>query len=175
MMHRVFVFIIITLVIFDSFGYLLFNLMYDRLLKYEFLLKSVNENNFESISRISIQKYLEKDKLQFEEDNEFEYNGKMYDVLKVVETKDSIHYYCYYDTKETDYKQGFNSILANKLETNRKSLFQSLGRNLYSKLNAKFIANLPSNDSRLIFFDIPQKTLSNYIDIPSPPPRKLFS
>lgn len=53
--------------------------------------------------------------LKWEDDEEFEYQGQMYDVVEVIEKDGMIHYWCWKDDEETLLNRDLNRLLAGAL------------------------------------------------------------
>ena len=52
------------------------------------------------------------DKLRWEHAGEFEFNGQMYDVVKTEIRGDTIHYWCFWDKKETTLNTRIKDLVA---------------------------------------------------------------
>lgn len=55
--------------------------------------------------------------LKWEHDKEFEYNGQMYDVVKVTDVGDSLQYLCWWDKAETATKKNKQKLLHARMDT----------------------------------------------------------
>ncbi|GAB4131912.1 MAG: hypothetical protein Fur0015_05630 [Ignavibacteriales bacterium] len=54
-----------------------------------------------------------KSKLRFEHPDEFEYESKMYDVVKIKYEGDSVHFYCWLDDEETEMNKNLTTLILN--------------------------------------------------------------
>jgi hypothetical protein len=108
------------------------------------------------------------------ENNEFLYEGRMYDVVKMKISKDTTYYYCINDTREEDLfanqaeliKQNVNDSIAHN-KTAQK-LFQQLVQDYFF---SKSELNLFAGISRLNPANLRNNYSSFILDIPSPPPK----
>lgn len=112
----------------------------------------------------------------FEQDSEFEYNGELYDVVKKVEHKNSISYYCIADSKE--------SQIADMADRHvQYSMAHSNEVNNFKKLTEKLIY-LPNITLLLIsgqyaisdepVFENIKSTMWVFSDVIVPPPKASF-
>lgn len=60
-------------------------------------------------------------KLRWEHEREFEYNDKMYDVIRSESKGDKVYYWCWYDHKETMLNRQLDEIATQTAETNAKN------------------------------------------------------
>lgn len=107
------------------------------------------------------------------EEDEFEFNGNMYDVKKKSVSGDTLTLICYLDQKENL----LNSLLYSLIHNNKKEAANSnanftLLLGLYfEELPDKIFENLKKQNSDL-FIIRTERGIKNYIkDIPTPPPR----
>lgn len=73
--------------------------------------------NRSELARVSLHKN-DLNQLRWEHAKEFEFEGEMYDVVSVDETRDSITYWCWWDYEETALNQSLKHQLAQALNTN---------------------------------------------------------
>ena len=59
--------------------------------------------------------------LKWEHDKEFEYNGQMYDVVKVTDVGDSLQYLCWWDKAETATKKNKQKLLYAGIDTSNNA------------------------------------------------------
>lgn len=107
------------------------------------------------------------------EENEFEFNGNMYDVKNKSVSGDTITLVCYLDHKENL----LNSLLSALIHNNKKEAansnanFTLLFGLYFEELPSKVFINLKNQNSNFIVIQT-EKGIINYIkDIPTPPPR----
>ena len=74
----------------------------------------------EELVKISLSKNEAKSLLKWEKPHEFEFQGRMYDIVRKYETKDNITYWCWPDTDESYLNQLLSSII-NKASKNKNS------------------------------------------------------
>ena len=60
-------------------------------------------------------------KLRWEHEREFEYDHKMYDVIRSESKGDRVHYWCWYDHKETMLNRQLDELAAQAAETDAKN------------------------------------------------------
>lgn len=63
----------------------------------------------------------ESSELRWEHDQEFEYNGQMYDVVNSIEKRDSIYYWCWRDHEETKLINQLKIVVANALGNDQQN------------------------------------------------------
>ena len=73
------------------------------------------------LSLISVSKLQKNTKLQWIHSKEFRYNGEMYDIVNLIETPDSIHYYCWWDKEETELNNKISNVLNQIFSDNPQS------------------------------------------------------
>ena len=114
--------------------------------------------------------------LVFEDDDEFSYQGKMYDVISTEKYKDHITFRCYTDSKETE----LNTDLCEKIDAGRDKASEHKERSHIKLAPLDFIANDPC-DSYFLTENIIQSSMiyrgkqqtPAYKAIISPPPELL--
>lgn len=112
-------------------------------------------------------------KLGWEHDDEFEYNGKMYDVVKSEIIGDSAHFWCLMDTKETKLNQILHKLIAGHYHDNPVNKEKNKLLDNFSK--ALFFSDLLFyrhylNPSELFISEHPVIYISNNIIPLTPPP-----
>ena len=107
-------------------------------------------------------------------DEEFLYQGKLYDVVEASYKQEGISILCFEDILETKLEEHFKDYLSKNL-SDKTSLVSSLLAQLISegRLPTKFIIRSPHQNFIYNQKQV-QKNISTFIKIPSPPP-KYFS
>jgi hypothetical protein len=72
----------------------------------------------EDLVKISLSKNEAAQLLKWEKDNEFEFHGRMYDVVRFVETNTSITYWCWPDSEESYLNQLLSSVINQSSDNN---------------------------------------------------------
>ena len=139
--------------------------------------EQIKQNNFQEVTEtLSFSKSDLKNKLvnlEFIEEYEFRYNGKLYDIITQWETDDSIYYKCINDTKEEELEAIFVNYVVNN--TNREDL-PLLIKQLLNSLHADYYLVNKSNDlptftPSVIAFNRLENLLDVCLVTPEPPPR----
>jgi len=139
--------------------------------------EQIKQNNFQEVTEtLSFSKSDLKNKLvnlEFIEEYEFRYNGKLYDIITQWETDDSIYYKCINDTKEEELEEIFVNYVVNNNHRNDlplpiKQLLNSLQIEYYLVSNQKIY---PQLNSSFITCSEYQNPLDEFLSIPEPPPR----
>lgn len=131
-------------------------------------ISSMNEASNVTILKFSLSDF--KTKLNWHEKDEFEFDGKMYDVVKIEESNGGYKVYCFNDEKE--------EILI----SNFKKLNDKIGdqKNCITFQHNTFVMLAVENDNFLFkkfnsSYQQPLICINNYtslsFDIPTPPPR----
>jgi len=86
-------------------------------------------------------------KLHWEHEREFEYNHRMYDVIRTESSGDNVYFWCWYDHKETILNQLLDELAAQATETDAKNeeeeaLPASSHETIYCIFSLKFNLNL---------------------------------
>lgn len=142
--------------------------------------EQIKENNFNQI--VEILGFSKKDllngkiKLDFIEEHEFKYNGKMYDIITKWESGDSIYYKCINDTKEENLEAVFVSYIVNN--DHRQDLPLPI-KQLLSLLQTEFFVIQDLNNFLQQNYSISislnsENPLDFCLIIPDPPPRLFF-
>ncbi|MGB9665310.1 MAG: hypothetical protein ACPL25_10405 [Ignavibacteria bacterium] len=139
--------------------------------------EQIRSNNFNqvieilSFSKVDLQKKLIK--LEFIEEHEFRFNGKLYDIISKWETEDSIFYKCINDIKEKELEEIFVSYIVNN--SHRQDLPLPIKQLLASIQMEYFLLNKFLNQPLLNFLYFSFTSVDNPFDlcliIPDPPPR----
>ncbi|QQS35359.1 MAG: hypothetical protein IPM56_14060 [Ignavibacteriales bacterium] len=108
---------------------------------------------------------------------EFKFNGDMYDIVERIDTKDSVHFYCFLDKKENKLNAAFNDQYENDLEEKkRKTSGRSLAAQQVTDLFlALIILSTPDCAGQKYLSLLEKGYLNNEPDIPSPPPKILIT
>jgi hypothetical protein len=139
--------------------------------------EQIKQNNFQEVTEtLSFSKSDLKNKLvnlEFIEEYEFRYNGKLYDIITQWETDDSIYYKCINDTKEEELEEIFVNYVVNNNHRNDlplpiKQLLNSLQVEYYLVSNQKIY---PQLNSSFITCSEYKNPLDEFLSIPDPPPR----
>lgn len=116
-------------------------------------------------------------RLDWEHADEFEYNGRMYDVVDKDATRDSVHYWCWADDSETEINHGLNNLAAHLLgntpqqRETQKQFFYFL-TNLFHSEAAPWSPFLALNDKLcLAGFNFAYASASHAP--PAPPPERV--
>jgi len=169
-------FLIISILLFNSSGYILLYVSSLQLVK-KYVLNAIETKEFDNeIILLTISKSdIESGKVSFQwiHSKEFRYNGKMYDIKKNISDQDSLRFYCYYDDKENLLEELLFSFInsnSDKSKDRISSNISSFFLGLYFSENEKFLVSISSTY-------LPP--LNNYIDyqyycdVLTPPPQKL--
>jgi len=117
-------------------------------------------------------------RLDWKDDHEFEFNGKMFDIVTQGRVGDTILYYCYKDEKETKLNKDKHQLLA-------RSMGQDPARKSQAERLTDFFKSLFSQDAfswniitssfniiRISIFDF--QYVSTCLAPPSPPPKSFW-
>jgi hypothetical protein len=112
--------------------------------------------------------------LQWKHSKEFAYQGQMYDIVDQTSTKDSVHYWCWWDHEETKLHKQLDQLMANLLmrdpaQQSRQHQFTDFFKTLYCETHAIPWTIALSCDP----ISFPDKTHHIYahdVKPPSPPP-----
>ncbi len=114
-------------------------------------------------------------KLRWEKDKEFEYNGKMYDLVETIASGDTVYFWCWCDDEESALKRQLEDLAA-----------QALGKKAETMANFTLLLNCYKSSTATFFspWSIPQPGLKGWplflstqsyssenIRPPIPPPR----
>lgn len=170
--------IILTLFLYNSFGYLFIYFPSSLLIKY-FVHKSIKERKIDPENLITLSfkiSDLENNKHDFiwkKPGREFRFNGKMYDIENKILSGDSVYYLVYYDHKENVLEELFSlQQTDNKKDKTQSSVQRVLLVGLYYEQVKYLTYELKNSSSHNYPFNKNEADFSNYIsDIPTPPPR----
>lgn len=111
--------------------------------------------------------------VHWENDHEFEYEGRMYDIVDISIEENTITYWCWIDHEETALNNQLNEILTIALLGNKD-------RNNKAEMLNNFLKALPLitfNEQALTFDQsrglstyTPELLIDNILSVPSPPP-----
>ena len=95
----------------------------------------------------------EKSKIVFYDENEeMRYNDRMYDIVKTIETKNTITYYCINDFKETSLIAGLNDHINTHVASNipvknngSKKITENVIKVYFSSVNSFTFSLIPTN------------------------------
>lgn len=139
--------------------------------------EQIKQNNFNevveilSFSKVDLQN--KKVKLNFIEEHEFRFNNKLYDIISIWETADSIYYKCINDTKEEELEKVFVSYVVNNgkrqdLPFHVRQLLSILQLDAFNLLENSFL-KIQNLIAFLHYFNF--TLVETYLVIPEPPPR----
>ena len=132
------------------------------------LIKSIPINNLITF-KIEI---TSKIKPRFVDNDEFIYNGKMYDVIKKENIGNTTIYYCLNDTKEDELFLNLNKEVKNTMESNpvqnkTQQILKKINIPLFYEVNKDYHINI----SKKVIFPNNILTLNyTFIDVLTPPP-----
>lgn len=167
---------IISLILFNSSGYILLYISSTPLVKKYVIKKLLGGEYDKEIILLSIsRKDITENRVSFKwiHSKEFRFNGKMYDIKKNLSDSDSLRFYCYYDEKENLLEELFNRYLKDDKEKskNRVGNFNFLA----------FVGLVTDNSLQLVlpdglrFLPITYNLASQtFIDVLTPPPQELL-
>lgn len=167
---------ILLALLFNSVGYILIYHQQLYAFKNQSFLKLQSYLTVEDMCLIGLKKTdILKGRISFQrlEEKEFKLNGKMYDIVKEVEKKDSVYFFCINDEKEDELHKAFVKYFTeNSNQGNNKSTSGNIFRNLITEgIVPQYISRIFNvrkviyYGSAIIFFQ------SNITDTPSPPPK----
>ena len=123
-----------------------------------------------TIFKLSLKDY--KSRLHWRDKNEFELEGKMYDVIKIEESNDGFIIYCLHDEKEEKLISNFNKLNEGRQEQKSFVTVHHHSNILYAVKNESVFFKIINNINSL-----PCLSASSYhsvsLDITTPPPRKI--
>lgn len=162
---------LIGFLLINSCGYIIVFLQVQQEIRHEMMEKIASESSSPELTAIRVNRF--HNDLIWKEDNEFEYRGKLYDIIKMTASKDSCIYYCLNDEKEEALIKNFSRQVDNGFKGGLLNYkLTKVQNNLinYALINSKFslprICNLPTN---VALSESGYKSI--IIQIPSPPPR----
>lgn len=105
-------------------------------------------------------------------DDEFFYNGNLYDIISQNETFDSIIFYCIHDTEEEDFQRSMYSYFRGAMDPEKN--IQQANREIqnYSSIFLpQFFITYEIQKDRIFMRENNSITNTGYIIVPAPPPR----
>ena len=84
--------------------------------------------------------------LKWEHDKEFEYNGQMYDVVKVTDVGDSLQYLCWWDKAETATKKNKQKLISEEINKSKPSKHKPVNFSDYYKSIYVFLTPCSENE-----------------------------
>jgi hypothetical protein len=129
----------------------------DELVKFEFLKKEINS------------------KVRWHDKNEFEFNGNLFDIVRRVESEQTLTFWCFKDEEETKLKQKIATLLENELNQDeqrkeKKERTLHFYKNLFCKAGFVFESGQYVLTNKYCITNSIQ--YSTYLfSPPSPPPR----
>ncbi|MAM18290.1 MAG: hypothetical protein CME35_04895 [Gramella sp.] len=116
------VFILLAL-LFNFGGYMVFFYVHLHQIRREAIVKIQNGLEIEDLVKISFGKE-ELDHVNWVEDHEFRFEGRMYDVIFSEKNGNKTNFYCYDDSKETFLFSALDRVLKNLKNTRKNNLFK---------------------------------------------------
>jgi len=116
--------------------------------------------------------------LKWKEDNEFEYQNTMYDVISLETNIDSVHIVCWCDIKETCLNNTIKQIV--KGMVNQNPLNNKTGKTIFRFLQTLFVEkndhlNLPACQNTGLYLSMYLNNYKGrYLQINPPPPEKVL-
>ena len=164
------------LLLFRAGGFLTFFHIQQRMIKEEIkkqIITGLPEHQLKIFKFSENENAFTSKEIKWVEKNEFIFEGKMYDVVKVKNVCDEKWFYCFEDTKETalvlHLDQIQKDLLSNPLEKNCTNLLVQLLTTPFEIHTFHTAANMAASSIKTIHYIFGLKT---WISIPnSPPPR----
>jgi hypothetical protein len=168
--------LLISTLLFDAFGYIFVYLQVGFYFKSDALIKIndyIPDNELEKIT-VAKADMLKKD-LAFEILNETEitYGNKMYDVYKIENDNDSVHYYCICDDNESVLESAFAVYLKEKTDTETKNspIHNILDNLIREAITSNITFDFKNESETQNYIPNQNSTYQIIFDIPTPPPR----
>lgn len=175
--RKCFTILLIVLLLMNSFGFIILFVPGKYVIKaivHQAILEDKIEENELIIISFNIQD-LKNSKIDFlweEEGREFRFNGKMYDVKKIKEDADSIHFTCYYDCKENILESLF-TLFSSKSKTERNQInFTNLSFGVY--YTEKIVTTVRLSDENVTLIPLLKNEgllPLSFLDVLTPPPQ----
>jgi len=139
----------------------------------EFEMTVQNEVNEQLMVILKFHKNEVDKKLRFEHINEFEYNSKMYDVIRITSSADSICFFCIQDAEETSLNKILSALITNPLKSDpisreKETKLNDFYKTLYFSKNVSF-DNPPFNLTKMNPFYLQIKSSDLKSKIYTPP------
>lgn len=136
--------------------------------------KLLNDIPLEGLTVFSLNKEGSKHQLKWEDDQEFEYNGEMYDVVYTKIKGDSISYWCWRDMEETIINRKLEQTVAlliskNPENNNLQHWLNHFYKSLYFCQISNFHLYFTSEEKNTFFENT--TFIQKYKIPPSPPPK----
>lgn len=170
------IFFIVSVLVFNSNGYLLLYITSTHFVKKLVIKKLSNHESDHEIILLSISKKdIQSKKVTFEwiHSKEFRFNGKMYDIKKNLSDNDSLRFYCYYDDKENLLEELFYKYSDSEKESNKHRNSINLISFLSLFLSDDRCLEINFTGTKLISVTVNQFT-EPLIDVPTQPPQFLL-
>ena len=175
-MKKLFAILLISLFMYNYVGYLVVFKTVQHAIKKEIKTKIKGNLDNKELTLIKDPVYPRNDqkrKLHWKEDNEFLYEGNMYDVVRQYQMNDTIYYYCINDTRERDLFAHLDD------QVNEKMTGKSVARNLVKIFKLTIEQNYFIDITAYTLLTKSKATVHNFlvqgyvpvnIDVESPPP-----
>ena len=165
------------MLIFNSAGYILVFYQLKKFIKKEALSKLENYIHPEDFTTIVVSKHRfenEDDNFFFVEPHEIKYYGKMYDVARIVHTADSVRIIALNDENEDNLHELFAQYITRSLN-DKYSQTASVINKIINDASLPTETTLNAFWRENVFFIFVYLTdLSEYNDLPDPPPKYLM-
>lgn len=117
-------------------------------------------------------------RIDWKEYNEFEYQGEMFDVVRMVEKGDSIHYYCWHDKDETQLKSQWRKLIRDCIDVDpirkqnkkRKADFENTLICLHHPFLGDYTLSLLQKTSHYFIYI----HFTGFTQLHTPPPRRTY-
>ena len=133
----------------------------------------IPDNELEKIS-ISLNDASNKNKnFEILNDEEISYNGKMYDVYKIIKSGDIVNYYCICDDNESIFENAFASYLKDKTDQRTKNspINNILDNIIKEAITFNNKLDKINETETQIYIPNQNSTYQIIFDIPTPPPK----
>lgn len=149
------------------------------IVKKEIKKQIINGIDINELTLLEFSKIESQQKLEWEHSREFEYNGKMYDIVESKVKDDSVYYWCWEDNEETELNIKLNTLAEKDVGSNNtnnenlKRLSNFLFSLFYSNEDPFNTENNKKSSSLSAYY------INNYLSLPTnpltPPPKNIFS
>lgn len=170
-------FAIISILLFNSSGYLILFISSTHFIKKIVYEKLLNDELKDEIILLSVSKKdLAENKISFQwiDSREFRLNGKMYDIKRNLSDADSLRFLCYYDDDENLLEELFHSFSKSETERNKDrsnqiSLWTFLG--LFIQKPAQLLVDFSSHKIQIYHFN---QSNQFFAEVITPPPQQYW-
>ncbi len=168
--------ILLILILILPVGTSLLYLSYQKKLVRKSVKKMIIREMDKSELKLLIFPITQAENLHWKHDKEFEYQGKMYDVVQSEEKNGFIYYWCWLDNDETALNKKIDRILSNFLGNNpdkkeKKKQVRDFYKSLFIEDNSLAIFYSNGLFEQLISTYYNAKINDVFLDLPLPPPK----